>query len=124
MKNWQFFLLFILGRKGQHNVFQDILERKKRPFDTKKTTSQKKSKNWDFSKRDSLWSWSKKGNCSILFIFGKIGQENVFHDILQRKTSFKDIKNSNLRKSKNWDFSKGVSQWFWLKISNSSIFLF
>ena len=66
----------------------------------------------------------KKGNCSILFIFGKIGQENVFHDILQRKTSLKDIKNSNLKKTKNWDFSKGVSRWFWLKISNSSIFLF
>ena len=49
----------------------------------------------------------KKGNCSFLFIFGKIGQKNVFHDILQRKTSFKDIKNRNLRKSKNWDFSNG-----------------
>ena len=30
MKNWQFFHLFILGKKGQDNVFQDILERKKR----------------------------------------------------------------------------------------------
>ena len=92
MKNWQFFLLFILGKKGQHNVFQDILERKKTAFDTKKPTSQKKSKNWDFSKRDSPWSWSKKGNCSILFIFGKIGQENVFHDILQKKPLLKILK--------------------------------
>ena len=65
---------------------------KKTAFDTKKTTSQKKSKNWDFSKRDSPWSWSKKGNCSILFIFGKIGQENVFHDILQKKPPLKILK--------------------------------
>ena len=45
MKNWQFFHLFSLGKKGQHNVFQDILERKKRLSTLKKTTSQKKSKN-------------------------------------------------------------------------------
>ena len=36
MKNWQFFLLFISGKKGQHNVFQDILERKKRLSTLKK----------------------------------------------------------------------------------------
>ena len=30
----------------------------------------------------------------------------MFHEILERKTSFKDYKNSNSKKSKNWDFSK------------------
>ena len=35
-----------------------------------------------------------------------MGMENVFHEIIERKTSFKDYKNSNSKKSKNWDFSK------------------
>ena len=55
-----------------------------------------------------------------LFILGKIGQENVFYDILERKNAFLDYKNIKLKKWKNWDFSnrktwdffKGVSPWF------------
>ena len=77
---------------------------KKRLSRLQKTTSQKKSKNWDFSKGDSPWSWSKIINCSILFIFDKMSNENLFHNTVQRKTSFKDCKNSNWKKSKNWDF--------------------
>ena len=38
-----------------------------------------------------------------------MGRENVFHDIFERKTSFKDYKISKLKKSKNW---------FWSKINN------
>ena len=38
-----------------------------------------------------------------------MGHENVFHDIFERKTSFKDYKISKLKKSKNW---------FWSKINN------
>ena len=30
----------------------------------------------------------------------------------------------NLKRSKTWDFSKGVSPWFRSKIGNFSIFLF
>ena len=45
-----------------------------------------------------------------VFIFGKIshGQQNVFDVILESKKRFKTIKNRNLKKSKNQDFSKGV----------------
>ena len=50
-----------------------------------------------------------------LFILGEIGQENVFHDTLERKNAFVDDNNKKLRKSKNWDFSKGVSPSFWSK---------
>ena len=32
--------------------------------------------------------------------------------------------NKKLKKSKKWDFSKGVSLWFWSKIGNFSTFLF
>ena len=48
-----------------------------------------------------------------LFILGNIGHENVFYDILERETAFLAYKNKNLKKSKNWDFSKGVNPWFW-----------
>ena len=59
-----------------------------------------------------------------VFIFGIRGQENVFYDILERKNAFLGCKNKKLKKSKNWDFSKGVSPWFWSKIGHFSMFLF
>ena len=40
------------------------------------------------------------------------------------KNDFLDHKNNKLKKLKNWDFSKGVSTWFWSKIGTFSIFLF
>ena len=46
---------------------------------------------------------------------GKIGQKNVFCDILQRKNSFPGYKNKKLKKWKNWHFSKVVNPWFWCK---------
>ena len=47
-----------------------------------------------------------------LFILGKIGQEKVFGNVLDRKLAFLDYKNMDLKKSQNWHFSKGVSPWF------------
>ena len=41
-------------------------------------------------------------------IFGKIRQENVFDNILERKRVFLDSKIKKLKNSKNQDFSKGV----------------
>ena len=49
-------------------------------------------------------------------IFGKIREENVFDNILERKPAFLDYKKEKVKKVKNWDFSKGVSPWFWSKI--------
>ena len=53
----------------------------------------------------------------------------MFYDILEGRNAFLDNKNKKLKKSKNWDFSKGFfqrvqSQWFWLKIGNFFRFLF
>ena len=64
-------------------------------------------------------------NWQFFFLFdtGKIGQQNVFDNILAGKKAFPDFKNKRLKKLKNWDFSKGVSLWFWSKIRNFSIFL-
>ena len=46
------------------------------------------------------------------FVFVKIRQENVCEDFLERKKAFSDSKIRKLKKSKNWDFSKGDSPWF------------
>ena len=51
-----------------------------------------------------------------LYIFGKITEENVFDDILEKKTAFLDYKKQKVKRVENWDFSKGVSPWFWSKI--------
>ena len=57
-----------------------------------------------------------------LFFLGNIGQENVFYDILERKIAFLSYKNNKFKKSKNWDFSKGVNPWFWSNRGHFSIF--
>ena len=57
-----------------------------------------------------------------LFFLDNVVQENVFYDILERKNAFLGYKNTKLKKSKIWDFSKGVSPWFWWKIGHFSIF--
>ena len=51
-------------------------------------------------------------------------QENVFYDILEGKNAFLGNKNMKFKLVKNWDFSKGVSPWFWSKTGHFSIFLF
>ena len=49
------------------------------------------------------------------FFLGNMGYKNVFCDILERKNAFLGYKNKKFKKSKNWDFSKGVNPWFWSK---------
>ena len=55
---------------------------------------------------------------------GHLGQENVLYDILERKNTFQGYKNLKSKKSKNWNFSKGVNPWFWSKNGHFSNFLF
>ena len=51
-----------------------------------------------------------------LLCLSKIDGEKVFADVLDRKDAFKDYKNNCLLKTQTWNFSKGVSPSFWLKI--------
>ena len=44
--------------------------------------------------------------------------------MVEGKNAFLDYKKEKLKKSKNWDFSKGVSPWLWSKNRTFSIFLF
>ena len=48
----------------------------------------------------------------------------MFYEFLERKYAFLAFKNKNLKKFKNWDFSKGVFPWFWSKNGDFSIFFF
>ena len=50
-----------------------------------------------------------------LFISAKKWRDNLFDDILEEEHTFVDNKNNKLIKSKNCDFSKGVSPWFLVK---------
>ena len=53
-----------------------------------------------------------------------IGKKNGFCDILERKNNFLGYKNKKFKKSKNFDFSKEVSPWFWFKIGYFCKFFF
>ena len=123
LKNWPFFHFFFLGNIAQENVFYDILERNN-AFLGHKNNNLKSSKNWHFSKGVNPWFCSKLGHFSSLFFFDNIGQENVFHDILERKNGFLGNKSKKLTKWKNWHFSKGVNPWFFSKIGRFSTFFF
>ena len=48
------------------------------------------------------------------YFLGNIGKENVFYDILERKTPLQAIK-KKCKKSENSRFSKGVNACFWSK---------
>ena len=48
----------------------------------------------------------------------------MFYDIAEGRNDSLDYKKRKLKKSKNCDFSKGVSLWFWSKIGNFSRFYF
>ena len=114
---------FFVDNIGQENVFRDILERKNSFLGTKNNKT-KKSKNWHFSKGVNPWFFSKIGHFSNFFFVDNIGQEIVFHDILEGKNAFLGTKNKKSKKSKNWHFSKGVNPWFFSKIGHFFILLF
>ena len=111
VQKWTFFNFFWRCKTGHENVFQDILARKN-TFLGFKNKDFKTSKNCHFSKGVNPWFWSKNGRFFNFFFLGKIGQENVFYDILERKNAFPGYKNKTLKKSKNCYFSKGVNPLF------------
>ena len=118
-----FFPTFVLGNIGEENDFYDLVEQKNAcpGYQNKKF---KKSKNWHFSKRVNPWFLSKNGHFTKFFYLRNIGQENVFYDILKQKNAFLGYKNKKYKKSKNWDFSKGVNPWFWSKNGHFSKLFF
>ena len=116
VQKWTIFKVFFLGNIGQENVFFDILERNSvfRSFKNKKF---KNSKYWHFSRGVNPWFWSKNGPFFNFYFLGNIGQENVFHDILERKNAFLGFKNKKFKRSKKWHFSKGLIHSFGTKLA-------
>ena len=100
-----------------------MLERKN-AFLRYKNRKFKKSKNWYFSKGVNPWFWSKNSRFSNFYFLGNVGKENVFYDILERKTAFLRYKNKKLEKSKNWPFSKGLTNGFGPKMAIFPTFIF
>ena len=123
VEKWPIFQLFFLRNIGQKIIFYDILEREN-TFLAYKNEKLQKSKNWHFSKGINPWFWSKNGHFSKFPFFGNIGQPNVFYDILERENTFLAYKNQKLKKSRNWNFSKGINPWFWSKIAIFPNFFF
>ena len=101
-------LFFFLGNIGQENFFCDVLERKN-AFLGYKNKKLKKSKNCHFSKGVNPWFWPNNGHFSNFFLLGKIDQENVFYDILERKNALLGYKKKKLKKSKIDIFPKGLT---------------
>ena len=114
---------FFLSNIGKENVFYVILQRKN-SFLGYKNKKFKKSKNWHFSKGVNQRFRSENGHFSKLFFLGNIGQENVFHDILDQKKAFLGYKNKKFKKSRIWHFSKGVNPLFWYKNGHFSKLFF
>ena len=92
-----------LSNIGKENVFYDILERKN-AFLSYKNKKFKTSKNWHISKGVNPWFWSKNGHFSNFSLLGKIGQENVFYDILERKDALLSYKNKKFKRVKKLTF--------------------
>ena len=110
VQKWPFFQLFVLGNIRQQNLFYNILERKN-PFLGYKNKKFKKSKKWHFSKAVKPWFWSKTSHFSNFFL-SNIGQENVFYDILERKTPFYAIKTIRSKNRKIDILPKGLTHGF------------
>ena len=87
--------------KSDRKVFDDILERKKAFLDYKKQEVTKVIKKSGFFQRGKSMALVKNLKFFHPFIFGKIRQENVFDDVLERKKAFLDSKITKLKKSKN-----------------------
>ena len=93
------------------NIPLDFVVEKKQGFLDYKNDITKKAKNWDLSKGVNLWFWSKFPNFLCLF-FVNLGLNILFDFVVEKKQGFLDYKNDVRRKSKNWDFLKGLTHGF------------
>ena len=59
-----------------------------------------------------------------LFFLGNVGLENVFYEVLERENAFLGYKNEKFKKSKNRDFSIGLTHSFGAKMAIFPTFFF
>ena len=79
-------IFFFLGNIGQTNVFYEILEQKTIFYAIK--TKSSKSRKIEIFPNGLTHSFCRKIAIFPTFFLGKIGQENVFYDILEQKNAF------------------------------------
>ena len=77
-----------------------IFQNKKTPFQPTRTTGSKSRKIEIFAK-GLTHTFGQKMAIFPCFFFGKIGQENVFYNLLEQKSAFLAYKNNTFKKSKN-----------------------
>ena len=104
------------GNIGQENVFYNILEPKKAPFQPIKKRSSK-SRKIEFSKGVNPWFWSKNGHFSMSF-FQAIQARKICFTIFQnKKTPFQPIKITRSKSRKIEIFPKGLTHGFGQKMA-------
>ena len=124
VQKWPFFqLLFFQAIQVRKKSFA-IFWNEKTPFQAIKSRSSKSQKIAIFPKELTHGFGPKMVIFPTSFFFGKIWQENVFYDILERENFFLGYKKTNFKKPKNCHFSKGVNPWFWSKNGHFSNFFF
>ena len=124
VQKWPFFQLFFLGNLGQENVFYDILEQKKTPFQGIKTTSFKSRKINIFPK-ELTHGFGPKMAIFPTFFFQAIQAKKMSFTIFQNeKTPFQGIKTSSLKSPKIDIFAKGLTHGFGPKMAIFPTFFF
>ena len=104
----------IYARKMSFTIFQN----EKTPFQAIKTRSSKSHKIGIFRK-GLTHAFGPKWPFFQLYFLDNIGEENVFYDIVERKTPFQAIKTRSLKSHKIDIFPKGLTLGYW---SNSGHF--
>ena len=84
----------------------------------------KKSKNWHFSKGGYSMVLVKNLKIFHLFNIGKISQQNVFDDILERKKCFETLKSESQKSWRIRIFPKGLVYGVGQKLENFPCFYF
>ena len=97
---------------GQQNLFDVILESQKAFLDYKKQKFQKVQKSRFFQRGQSM-VLVKNLKISMCLFLARSTSKMCLTLFQKVKTRFQPKKKRKLRKSKNQDFSKGVSPWFW-----------
>ena len=115
-KKWPFFQLFVF-RQYRSGKYVLRYSRTKKDCLRYKNVKFKKSKNWGFSKGVNPWFWSKNGHFSNFLFLGSIAQENVFYNILARKTTFYVSKTRSWKSQKIEIFPKGLTHGFGPKMA-------
>ena len=92
VKKYQIFFYFVSGKISLEIVSHDVLKKKKKLFTTIKMTTFQKAKNANFAK-GLTHDFSQKIQNFFFFFGGKMSQEIMFHDVLDKKETILQKKN-------------------------------